>query len=90
MIELKEPKKSVVWGFKPGGAFPREARVTVFQSGDIGVWRLVVSLGEDKVTAIKHLPRARPMIQLEEFLEIEAIVKAHPAFIAACEKRGRL
>ena len=28
------------------------------------------------------------MIQLEEFMEIEAMVKADPAFIAACAKRG--
>ncbi len=87
-IELKEPEKSVVRGINTGGAIPREVRVNVFRSGDIGVWRLVVSLDEEKVTAIKHFSEARPMIQLEEFMEIEAMVKADPAFIAACEMRG--
>ncbi len=55
-IELKEPEKSVVRGINPGGAIPREARVNVFQSGDIGVWRLVISLDEEKVTEIKLFP----------------------------------
>ncbi len=88
MIELMEPPKSVVRSFNPGDAFTRQARVNLFPSGDIGVWRLVVSLDEEKVIAIKHLPEARPMIQLEEFMEIEAIVKADPDFVAGCAKRG--
>jgi primary-amine oxidase len=31
---------------------------------------------------------ARPMIQLEEFIAIEAVVRADPDFIAACARRG--
>ena len=49
MIELMEPPKSVVRSFNPGAAFTRQARVNLFPSGDIGVWRLVVSLDEEKV-----------------------------------------
>ena len=88
MIELKEPEKARVRTFRPGDLVPREARVNVFQPGTIGVWRLTVSLDQRQVTSIEHLPDARPMIQLEEFMEIEAMVKADPAFIAACAKRG--
>ena len=51
MIELMEPPKSVVRSFNPGDAFTRQARVNLFPSGDIGVWRLVVSLDEEKVIA---------------------------------------
>jgi primary-amine oxidase len=88
MIELKEPAKPTVRGFEPGAAFPREARANMFQKGSIGVWRLVVSLDAGRVTSMRHLPQARPMVQLEEFMHIEGLVKADPDFIAACRRRG--
>jgi primary-amine oxidase len=87
-IELNEPAKAVVRGFEPGDPLAREARVNIYRTGDIGVWRMVVSITDRKVLAKKFLPEARPMIQLEEFLEIEAVVKRDPAFIAGCAKRG--
>ena len=87
-MELKEPAKSVVRAFQPGDPVERQARVSVFRSGGIGVWRLVVSVADEQVVEIEHLPEARPMIQLEEFMVIEDMVKTNPDFIAACEKRG--
>jgi len=87
-VELKEPAKSVVRSFKPGDPLNRSARATVFRSGGIGVWRLVISLDDEKVISIEHRPDARPMIQIEEFMLIEDMVKSNPEFIAACEKRG--
>lgn len=86
-VELKEPEKKVVRGFKPGDPMKRRARATVFRSGAIGVWRLVISLAEERVVSIDHRPDARPMIQLEEFMLIEDMVKSDPEFIAACRKR---
>ena len=88
MIELNEPAKSGVRAFAPGDAIAREARVNVYRTGDIGVWRLVVSITDHEVLAKEFLPEARPMIQLEEFLEIEAAVKRDPPFIEACARRG--
>jgi len=88
MIELKEPPKAAVRAHRPGAAFAREARVNVYRLGTIGVWRYVVSLTEGRILSQSHLPEARPMIQLEEFMEIEEAVKADPRFIEACRKRG--
>ena len=88
MIELKEPPKSVVRGFSKGDAIERRARVNMFPKDKIGVYRLVVSLDENKVLSVEHLPKARPMIQLEQFMEIEGAIKAAPDFIDACRKRG--
>lgn len=88
MIELKEPSKKKVRAFKPGDDFERKARVTVYRLGSIGVWTYDVSITAQKILATDHAPQARPMIQLEEFMEIEAIVKSDPAFIAACRRRG--
>ncbi len=84
-IELKEPAKSALRGDAP---IPREARANLFRLDEPGVYRLTVSLASRAVTAFTHIPDARPMIQLEQFLTIESVVRADPDFIAACARRG--
>lgn len=88
MIELKEPPKAVVRAFSADAPPAREAWVNVYKLGEIGVWRFAVSLTEGRIASEQHFATARPMIQLEEFLEIETIVKADPDFQAACARRG--
>ena len=88
IVELKEPSKAAVRGFSSGAAAPREARVNVYRLGTIGVWRYAVLLSEARIVSEEHRAEAAPMIQLEEFLEIEGIVKADPAFREACRTRG--
>lgn len=88
MVELHEPEKARVRAAVPGTPLPREARVSVFKAGRIGVWTFIVSLSEDRVLSQRHVESARPMIQLEEFLQIEETVKKDPGFIAACRRRG--
>jgi primary-amine oxidase len=87
-IELLEPAKKVVRSFKPGMPIARNARVNVFSTTTIGVTRLFVSLDKGTITSRKEFPQARPMIQLEQFLAIEGIVRKHPEFIAGCARRG--
>lgn len=87
-IELHEPPKALVRKFPAGGPIPREARVHVYKLGQIGVWRFIVGLDAGKIVSETHFAEACPMIQAEEFLQIEATVKADPAFQAACAKRG--
>ncbi len=88
VIELKEPEKSVVRAFRPGDPIARVARVNIFHRGEVGIWRLQISLNDEAVLSRTHIADARPMIQLEEFLGIEAAVKEDPRFVAACAKRG--
>ena len=87
-IELKEPPRSALADHASGKSVPREARANVFLGDQPGVWRLTVSLSDGTITGKTHLPTMRPMIQLEQFMVIEDIVRAHPDFIAACGKRG--
>lgn len=87
-VELKEPVKSDVRKFRPGDPLERCARAAVFRPGSIGVWRLIVSIADEEIVDIIHVPEARPMIQLEEFMVIEDMVKTNPEFIEACRKRG--
>jgi primary-amine oxidase len=87
-IELKEPPRAALTDFSAGKPGPREARANVFLGDAPGLWRLTVSLPDAAITSKLFLATARPMIQLEQFLQIEGIVRAHPDFIAACAKRG--
>lgn len=87
-VELLEPPKSIVRSFKTGDRAARAARVNIFPADRIGVTRLTVSLDEGKILSRTDLPDQKPMIQLEQFMKIEDIVRADPQFIAGCRKRG--
>ncbi|GGC87408.1 primary-amine oxidase [Chelatococcus reniformis] len=88
LIELEEPAKAVVRAFAPGTPIARRARVNVFSAEAVGVTRLVVDLDGGAIVAREEIASARPMIQLEQFMAIEGIVRQDPAFIAACARRG--
>lgn len=87
-LELDEPDKAAVRAWRPGQAIDRRVRFVVSRRGGIGVIQGVVSLGQGRILTARDLPDARPMIMLEEFLDIEAAVKADPRFVAACRRRG--
>jgi primary-amine oxidase len=87
-IELKEPGRTALDDYAAGKFSPREARANVFLGDEPGVWKLAISLADATITAKEFFPTKRPMIQLEQFLQIEGIVRTHPDFIAACAKRG--
>ncbi len=87
-IELSEPSKQAVRAWQPGQAIPRQARASLFRAHEGELWRLVVYLPSGESVGRRAVAGARPMIQLEQFLAIENIVRAHPEFIAACKKRG--
>jgi primary-amine oxidase len=87
-IELMDPPKSAILTGLPLSAIPRQARANVFRVEEQGVWKLSVSLDDKRVLTSQRYPSARPMIQLEQFMAIEAYVKADPRFVAACAGRG--
>lgn len=87
-IEVAEPEKAFLRSWKQGDAFERQARFAIFRRGLLGVTEGVLSLDKGRVISSRDLPTARPMIMLEEFLEVETAVKADPRFVAACKRRG--
>ena len=87
-IELLEPAKQALQDLVPGQPPPRAARCNVFRADEAGVWRFTVSITDSAVLSQRFVPGARPMIQLEQFMAIEDIVRSHPDFIAACRRRG--
>jgi len=89
-IELYEPTKSSVKAFDKDpsvGVGERKARASIFYVGKgIGVWKIVINLSDGKVLSKEERPNARPMIQLDEFTEIEKVVQQDERVIAACAK----
>jgi len=97
-IGLDEPDdKSIVRQFQKGGdaviVTTRVARVHVFSAttGELHtVWVDLMKESNSILNTQIQPSSAKPMIQLEEFMQIEECVKAHPEFIAGCQKRGIL
>lgn len=87
-LVLEEPDKATVHAWQPGQAVDRQVRFVVSRPGSIGVTLGILSLTEHHILSREHLPDARPMIMLEEFMGVEDAVKADPAFVKACRRRG--
>lgn len=67
---------------------PRGARANLFRDAEDGVWQVAVSLDDGRILSRRFVAPARPTIQLERFITIEAAVRADPRFVAACAARG--
>jgi primary-amine oxidase len=87
-IELKEPTPDVFHAHVTGTEMPREARVGISHRDRPGVWKMTVSLAEKRILTKQNFPTARPMVQVEQLMSVERVVKADPRFIEACGKRG--
>ncbi len=87
-IGLHEPPKDVVLNFKEGDPINREAFAIIINRTDSTTHEAVVSLTNEEVISFKHVPGVQPSFLLEEYSELEALVKSHPDFHAALKKRG--
>lgn len=87
-VTLHEPPKEDVLKFQPGDAFDRQAWMILLDNTDGTTYEAIVSLSRGQVVAFEPIPGVQPSIMLDEFLECEDAVKAHPAFQEALKKRG--
>jgi primary-amine oxidase len=87
-IELKEPTPAEYRAAIAGAPLPRHARAQVCKRDEPGVWSLTLSLDEERILTTQHFPTKRPMVQVEQLLDVERVVKADPRFIEACARRG--
>jgi primary-amine oxidase len=89
-IDINEPAKDVVRHYDPKNPPPRVARFNVYKHGVMGVWQGLVDLGSAKVISKTFRESARPMLAVQEILDIEATVKADARFQEALRRRGLL
>jgi len=86
MINLREPPKSLVWGWSKGQDFPREAFAVVRQGTE--AFEAVADLKQRKVVSWTKLDGVQPNWLREELGAMDKEVKKHPDFIAAMKKRS--
>ncbi|MFP7494968.1 primary-amine oxidase [Terribacillus saccharophilus] len=87
-VVLHEPEKSFVINFQPGQEFSREAFVILLDNESEKTYEAVVSITDEQVQSWEYIADVQPGIMLDEFDEVENIVRAYPEFQEALLKRG--
>lgn len=88
-IELAEPGKEELAAFSDGGPAPaRRATVVCFERSVNATYKSVVSLSENSVESFEHIPGVQANFTVDEFVECDQVLRAHPGVIAALAARG--
>ena len=88
-VEMIEPGKAELAAFDDGGPMPpRRAAVTCLQCANNATYKGVVSLTDDSVESFEHIPGVQANFTVDEFLECDEMLRAHPDVQAALAKRG--
>ena len=87
-IELVEPPKATVRAWSPGDPVQRRALAVVFDRADNSVFEGVVDLDADKVDSWTARPGVTPNFTIDEFHEVDHVMREHPDVIAALAERG--
>jgi primary-amine oxidase len=87
-VVLNEPPKAEVLSFKTGSTFRREAFAIILDRENNRTFEAVVDLRGNKVTSWKEIPGVQPLVFVEEWESVPAIVRADQRWQAALEKRG--
>ncbi|MGP0028064.1 MAG: primary-amine oxidase [Streptosporangiaceae bacterium] len=87
-IELAEPDKASLLGWRPGEPVIRQARITCWNTEDGRTYTAIVSLTGDEVTGFEHRPGVQANATVGEWLEADAMLRRHPQVIAALASRG--
>jgi primary-amine oxidase len=87
-VNLHEPPKEVVLNYTPGDVVDREAFIILLDKSAGATYEVIVSLSEERVKTWQHVPHVQPSLMAEEVAASEAILKAHPDFLAALWRRG--
>jgi primary-amine oxidase len=87
-IELREPSKAVVRGWRPGDPCERTARVVCWNREDGRAYRAVVSLTSDEVVSWAHEPDGQPNMTLDEVHACDAAMRREPRVVEVLARRG--
>ncbi|MHC5540296.1 primary-amine oxidase, partial [Singulisphaera rosea] len=89
IVTLNEPAKDLVLKPTPGSLPPREAFVVLLDNATGKGYEAVVNLTTKAVSRFDELPKGvQPAILLDEFGEVEEVVKKCPEYREALKKRG--
>lgn len=88
-IELQEPGKAVVAGFRPGDPIDRVAHVIYWNCEDGKAYRAHVSLADASLAAWEELPPGtQPNVTVDEFHDCGEALRNDPRLVGALRARG--
>lgn len=87
-VILHEPQKEIVLQYKEGNSFEREAFLIILDSENNETYEAIVSLTKGAVVSWEFIPNVRPGFMLDEFEEVEELVKNDANYQQALLKRG--
>ena len=87
-IVLKEPPKSEVLAFTPGGSFRREAFAIVLDRRGNRTFEAVIDLEASRVSSWTEVKGVQPLVLAGEYDEVSALVKADKRWQDAMHRRG--
>ncbi len=85
-VGLREPSKTTGWRWEPGGEVERAAFAVVKQGAQ--TFEAVVDVGTARLVSWTEASDVQPNWLSEEFFAMSGVVKEHPEFVAALERRG--
>jgi primary-amine oxidase len=90
LVRLQEPSKASVLGFQAGGAIERSAFLMVFDAASGATHEAVVNVSTGAVTSwVEHSTAAgQPPVLVEDFFNVDRIVKADEGWRTAVKRRG--
>jgi primary-amine oxidase len=87
-VTLHEPPKDCILCFKAGDPIDRQAEMVLMDNTTGEVMEAIISITQQSIVSWKVVEGVQPGIVLDEFIECENAVKAHPEFQEALRKRG--
>jgi primary-amine oxidase len=88
-MEMIEPGKTELAEYEAGGARPaRRAMALCLDRAANATHRAVVSLTGDRIESFDHVPGVQANFTVDEFVECDQMLRAHPEVIAALARRG--
>ena len=87
-INLNEPPKELVLAWQTGDQIAREAALVLLDKVTGATYEATVSLTEERVIRWQLVPGVQPAVMSEEVVASEQVLKAHPDFQAALQRRG--
>ncbi|UXA15514.1 primary-amine oxidase [Mycobacterium sp. SMC-8] len=88
-IDLAQPGKAEIAEFDAGGPRPpRRTEVICFHRTDNATYRSMVSLSDHRVETFEHIPGVQANFTVDEFVECDRLLRAHPDVVEALRLRG--
>jgi primary-amine oxidase len=88
LIELKEPPKDEVVGFRSGGPTRREALVVVYERASNRTFEVLVDLKAKAIISWKEIPGVQPSLLEDDAKILEQAIRADVRWQEAMKKRG--